>query len=214
MKRSERLFALAEHLRARRTGTTAGALAQRFNVSMRTIYRDLDTLRIADLPIVGERGRGGGLALDRAYNLPPVNFNAREAAVLVASLEWLLQARIVPFVQAARSSIDKVRSALPMAGQRELDKARSVLRFTGVPARSCDESTRLELERAWFEGLDLQIEYDGAKGRSHRRVRVRNIVMTRSETLLNCDDLDLNQARQFILHRVVSAVALEPSLHD
>ena len=81
MKRTERLFALAEHLRARRTGVTAEALAERFEVTVRTIYRDLDSLRAAELPLVAERGRGGGYALDRAYSLPPVNFNAREACV-------------------------------------------------------------------------------------------------------------------------------------
>lgn len=208
MKRVERLFALAEHLRGRRTGTTASALAERFGVGVRTIYRDLDALRVADLPIIAERGRGGGVALDRSYTLPPVNFNGREAAVLVASMEWLLQAKIVPLVGAAEAALDKVRSALPIAGQRELARVRAALRFTGVPAQSCSEAVRLEVERAWFEGLVLRVEYAGSNGPSHRRIRLRNIVMTRSETLLNCDDLDLGAPRQFLLHRVVAARCL------
>lgn len=66
MKRTERLFALTEHLRARRTGVTAEALAERFGVTVRTIYRDLDTLRAASLPLAAERGRGGGYALDKS----------------------------------------------------------------------------------------------------------------------------------------------------
>lgn len=77
------MFALAEYLRGRRTGVTAGALAERFGVTVRTMYRDLDALRDASLPVAAERGRGGGYALDRAYTLPPVNFTPREAAVLV-----------------------------------------------------------------------------------------------------------------------------------
>ena len=51
MQRTERLFALAEYLRGRRTGVTAEALAERFGVTVRTIYRDLDTLRAAALPV-------------------------------------------------------------------------------------------------------------------------------------------------------------------
>ncbi len=47
MRRTERLFALGEHLRSRRTGVTAEQLAQRFGVTVRTIYRDLDALREA-----------------------------------------------------------------------------------------------------------------------------------------------------------------------
>ena len=83
MRRTERLFALAEYLRGRRTGVTAGQLAERFDVTLRTIYRDLDSLRAADMPLHADRGRGGGFALDRAYSLPPVNFTAREAALLL-----------------------------------------------------------------------------------------------------------------------------------
>src|SRR6478736_3456523 len=97
MRRQERLFAIAEHLRARRTGTTAEALAERFGVTVRTIYRDLDSLRDAELPLRAERGRGGGYALDRSYTLPPVNFNPREAALLVAVGRWVSEMRLVPF---------------------------------------------------------------------------------------------------------------------
>src|SRR5215217_5517080 len=60
MQRTERLFALAEYLRGRRTGVTAETLAERFSVTVRTIYRDLDTLRAASMPVAAERGRGGG----------------------------------------------------------------------------------------------------------------------------------------------------------
>ena len=73
MRRTERLFALAEHLRGRRTGVTAETLADRFGVTIRTIYRDLDALRETSMPIAAERGRGGGYALDKSYSLPPVN---------------------------------------------------------------------------------------------------------------------------------------------
>ncbi|HEY0134657.1 MAG TPA: HTH domain-containing protein, partial [Nannocystis sp.] len=45
MRRSERLFAIAEHLRGRRSGVTAAALAERFGVTLRTMYRDLESLR-------------------------------------------------------------------------------------------------------------------------------------------------------------------------
>src|SRR5438270_3744512 len=84
MRKKSRLFALAEALRARRTGVTAQELADRFGVTLRTIYRDLEALQDAGMPIKADRGRGGGYALDKTYQLPPVNFTAREAALLVA----------------------------------------------------------------------------------------------------------------------------------
>ena len=76
MRKKSRLFAIAEALRARRTGVTAAELAQRFNVTLRTIYRDLEALQDAGMPIKADRGRGGGYALDKNYQLPPVNFTA------------------------------------------------------------------------------------------------------------------------------------------
>ncbi len=65
MNRKARLFALAEALRARRTGVTAEALAERFGVTVRTMYRALATLQDAGLPLRADRGRGGGSALDK-----------------------------------------------------------------------------------------------------------------------------------------------------
>src|SRR4028118_1836175 len=80
MRRSERLFAIAEHLRSRRSGVTAAALAERFGVTLRTMYRDLESLRTAELPLVAERGRGGGFALERDYSMPPGDFTAGAGA--------------------------------------------------------------------------------------------------------------------------------------
>jgi predicted DNA-binding transcriptional regulator YafY len=120
MRRRERLFAIAEYLRGRRSGVTAEALAERFGVTVRTVYRDLDSLRDAELPVRADRGRGGGYALDRAYTLPPVNFTPREAALLVALGGWATDMRLLPFADTLVGALDKVRGALSASAQREL----------------------------------------------------------------------------------------------
>src|SRR5204863_7656141 len=97
IRRTRPLLARAARPRARRTGVPAEALADRFGVTVRTIYRDLDTLRAASLPLAAERGRGGGYALDKSYSLPPVNFTAREAALLVALGRFATEMRLLPF---------------------------------------------------------------------------------------------------------------------
>ena len=199
------MFALAEALRARRTGVTAEELADRFGVSVRTIYRDLDTLRDAALPLRAEQGRGGGYALDRSYSLPPVNFSVREAALLVFAGELLVRMRWLPFAGTLTSAIDKVRAALPRAAQVDLQNLRDNLSFVGVPAQRPAPDVIEAVELAWFENRDLEISYDGYRGRTERRIRIRNIVMERTEIRLNCDDLDKGEARQFALHRIVAA---------
>ncbi len=206
MKRSARLFAIAEHLRARRTGTTAEALAERFDVTVRTIYRDLDALRDAELPLHAERGRGGGYALDRAYSLPPVNFNAREAALLVAVGRWVSEMRLVPFTETIEAALDKVRAALGPARQRELAEQMKTLQLVGIPARAGSAAVRKVLEQAWFERRPMRIRYRDANGvTTSRAVRVRGVVMERTETLLNCDDLEKGEPRQFKLDRIEHA---------
>ncbi len=205
MRRSERLFAIAEYLRGRRTGVVADALAERFDVTVRTIYRDLDSLRAADFPLHAERGRGGGYALDRNYNLPPVNFNAREAAVLILAGRWLVDMRLVPFVETLKAALDKVRSALPVTEQRSLARLRDSLSFIGVPARTASPKVQRAMEQAWLENRPLRITYEGAKCRSVRQIQILQIVMERTETLLNCEDLELQEKRQFRLHRIKSA---------
>jgi predicted DNA-binding transcriptional regulator YafY len=206
MKRSARLFAIAEALRARRTGVTAEELATRFNVSVRTMYRDLDTLRDASMPLAAERGRGGGYALDRTYSLPPVNFTVREAIVLLVLGRLATELRLLPFTKTLASALDKVRGALPPSGQRQLDARNGTLAFTGVPGHASVDAVRAAVEEAWFEGTPVAITYtrqDGSVGQ--RRVRIAQVVLERSETILNTVEEGTGDRRQLRLHRITEA---------
>jgi predicted DNA-binding transcriptional regulator YafY len=206
MKRTERLFALAEYLRGRRTGVTAEALAERFDVTVRTIYRDLDTLRAAALPLAAERGRGGGYALDRSYSLPPVNFTAREAALLIALTRLATEHRLMPFPKAIETATDKVRAALSTSAQRELLTLVGELQLVGVPALPVPAAVREAVETAWFESRTLRIVYEKKAWQlSPRLVRIRNLVFDRQVTLLNCVDLESGQDRQFRLDKIKQA---------
>jgi predicted DNA-binding transcriptional regulator YafY len=206
MRKKSRLFAIAEALRARRTGVTAAELAQRFNVTLRTIYRDLEALQDAGMPIKADRGRGGGYALDKNYQLPPVNFTAREAALLVVLARMASEQRLMPFPSTIDKAADKVRAALTTSAQRELLTLVKELQIVGVPALPIPASVRDAIETAWFEGRPLRIVYaKSAWQMSPRFVKIRNLVFDRSITLLNCIDLETNQDRQFRLDRIKQA---------
>jgi predicted DNA-binding transcriptional regulator YafY len=210
MQRTERLFALAEYLRGRRTGVTAETLAERFEVTVRTIYRDLDALRAAAMPVAAERGRGGGYALDRSYSLPPVNFTAREAALLIALGRFSIDMRLMPFNDTLECALDKVRAALSTSAQRDLLQRLEELAFFGVPALPCKRSVRIAVERAWFEQQPLAITYvDGNSVESKRRIRICGVHMDRHETRLDAHDLDIDERRPFRLDRITRAEVLE-----
>lgn len=203
---------MAEYLRARRTGVTSADLAERFGVTERTVFRDLAALRMASLPVTADRGRGGGVVLDRSYSLPPVNFTAHEAAVLVAAGRFLAEMRVLPFTATLASALDKVRAALSTSSQRALLRHLSTLHFIGVPARTASPAVRRAVEEAWFSGAPLLVRYAGRESTTERKVRIESVVMDRSETLLNTFDLDKEETRQLRLDRIERAeVILDPA---
>jgi len=209
MQRTERLFALAEYLRGRRTGVTAEVLAERFSVTVRTIYRDLDSLRASSLPVSAERGRGGGYALDRSYSLPPVNFTAREAALIVALGRFAIDMRLLPFAGTLESALDKVRAALSTSAQRELLTRLKELTFIGVPSLPSKKAVREALERAWFEQQPLRITYvDGNYIETVREVRILSVIMNRHETRVDAEDVTTGERRHFRLDRIAHAEVL------
>src|SRR3954469_19137697 len=109
MNRIDRLYALAEELRAAGPrGRTARQLAARFEVSVRTIERDLSALGQAGVPLATKQGRTGGYSLDRSMSLPPLNFTPGEGAAVALS-----RSEHVLFTRDARSAMQKIVAAMP-----------------------------------------------------------------------------------------------------
>ncbi|MEE9264479.1 MAG: HTH domain-containing protein, partial [Vicinamibacteria bacterium] len=80
MRRADRLFQIVQMLRRRRL-TTAAQLAERLEVSERTVYRDIRDLSASGVPILGEAGVGYRLGKD--FDLPPLMFSGEEVQALV-----------------------------------------------------------------------------------------------------------------------------------
>jgi predicted DNA-binding transcriptional regulator YafY len=205
MKRTSRLLAITNYLRGRRTAVSAEELASRFGVTLRTIYRDLDSLRDAELPVLADRGPGGGYALHAGYALPPVNFTEEEAATLLVSVGLLLEMRMMPLAGAAKSAAEKVRSAIPKNHLKLLDERLASLSFVGVPALVPPAAVQKVIELAWRERALVQIHYAGAQGATTRLIRIEGFVLDRHETLMNATDLSKGERRQFKLHRIERA---------
>jgi predicted DNA-binding transcriptional regulator YafY len=202
MTRTERLFALAEYLRGRRSGVTAAELAARFSIAVRTVHRDLSALKVADLPISSERGRGGGFALDAHYALPPINISAREAAVLLSLLQYAKEQRLMPFAESLQAATEKVRAALSASGQRELTRRLNTLAFIGVPAKLIDPKVARLVEQAWFEGSMLELDYETHHGHLSRvHCTIVRCIFDRSETQIQARMHD-GSSQNLRLHRL------------
>lgn len=80
MNRIDRLHAILTHLQSKKL-VTAQEIADRFNISLRTVYRDVKALDESGVPVIGEAGNG--YTIMEGYRLPPVMFTQEEAAALL-----------------------------------------------------------------------------------------------------------------------------------
>ncbi|MEU7998618.1 WYL domain-containing protein [Micromonospora sp. NPDC049060] len=142
MNRTDRLYALVEELRAvSPRPRSARWLAARFEVSSRTIERDIGALQESGVPIWAEPGRTGGYALDRARTLPPVNLTPVEAVAMAVALHRM---RGTPFAAAAGTALRKLISVMPAADAAEAHRLAARVHLIGdgpvtpVPAAVAD----------------------------------------------------------------------------
>jgi predicted DNA-binding transcriptional regulator YafY len=130
--RVRRLDAL-KVLLADRDATTAGDLATELGVSVRTVQRDLAALRELGMPIESDRGRGGGIRLERGWSLGRVHLNESEALGLLLSLTIAEKVGSPLLLNDLRSITRKVSTAFAPAQARRIRALRGRV-LVGQPA--------------------------------------------------------------------------------
>jgi predicted DNA-binding transcriptional regulator YafY len=128
MTRIERGFAILLLLSDGST-VTAGALARRFEVTVRTIYRDIEMLSATGVPVYAERGVQGGYRLLEGFFLPPVSFNRGETVAMLLSLALVRGLKVPPFAAALDSAERKLVAALPRHLRPLLAETRRLIGF-------------------------------------------------------------------------------------
>jgi predicted DNA-binding transcriptional regulator YafY len=118
MRRADRLFRIVQMLRSGRL-KTARALAERLQVSERTIYRDVRDLQLAGQPIEGEAGVG--YTLRREFDLPPLMFTPEELTALVLGARLVEAWGGAESVIAAKSALARIEAVLPAELAARLD---------------------------------------------------------------------------------------------
>lgn len=111
MKKSERLLQLITLLRGRRTSITAQQLAEKLDVSERTVYRDIQSLIATGVDIDGEAGIGYRLC--PGDSLPPLMFNEHEIEALMLGIRLVKSWTDDQLCDSADSALQKIRASLP-----------------------------------------------------------------------------------------------------
>lgn len=157
MRRAERLFRLVDELRARAV-VRAEDLAQTFECSVSTIYRDIAHLQGSGLPIEGEAGIG--YMLRAGFDLPPVTFTHDQLDALAVGLAFVERAGDPALAIAAREARAKLQAAMPDPEERVLAEAP----FRSVSQQSAGQNDLSLLRRAIRDRQVVRISYTNAKG--------------------------------------------------
>ena len=160
MKRTERLHALSEMLRRNGTrGCSADRLAREFDVSVRTVKRDLAALESSGAPLWSRPGPGGGYGMAVGASLPPVSLSPAQAVALLAAVSAASDA---PYADLAAAGVQKILDVLDPRTRARADQLASRVWVNAPPSSS--RAIKSALEEAMAEQRVLRLRYTSADG--------------------------------------------------
>ena len=117
-KRFTRLTAILTQLQTKRL-ITSTTLAEKFGVSVRTIYRDIKALEQSGIPILTEDGKG--YSLMEGYKIPPIMFSESEANALITVEQLVLKNKDTSLIKEYTEAINKVKAVLLYSTKQKVD---------------------------------------------------------------------------------------------
>lgn len=165
MRRADRLFQIIQYIRSRQV-TTACWLAERLEVSERTIYRDIQDLIISGVPIEGEAGVG--YIMRKGFDFPPLMFSADEIAALCLGARLVQSWADRDLASAAQQALNKIQYSLPDGLRNEISSTPLFSPMVRIPPEVADLLAGLRL--AINKRMKTEIIYQRADGEISRRV--------------------------------------------
>jgi predicted DNA-binding transcriptional regulator YafY len=210
MRRADRLFQLVQILRNKRL-ITAHDLAERLDVSQRTIYRDIQDLSLSGIPIEGEAGVGYHLRY--SLDVPPLMFNADELEALVLGVRILKVWGGPELGSSAQSVLDKIQAVIPTELHSHIDDSKLfALKFSDRH----DIKTTLDHCRNAISNFNyLLIDYKRAdKTASQRKLKPLGLFFWGNVWTLTAWCELRNDFRNFRLDRIQTLHILEQTFND
>jgi predicted DNA-binding transcriptional regulator YafY len=165
MRRADRLFDIIQTLRMAAQPLTAAALADKLEVTARTVYRDIAALQASRVPVEGAPGLG--YVLRRGFDLPPLMFTIEETNAIAIGVRLLRRLRDPKLEAAAQSVLGKLAAVVPHQLQPQLVAAPLYVSEGSAPdVTGVDLS---QLRNAIRETRKVAISYVDEEGRRTRR---------------------------------------------
>ncbi|MCY0976831.1 YafY family protein [Chryseobacterium wangxinyae] len=166
-KRLSRLAAIITQLQTTRL-LTATNLAERFGVSIRTIYRDIRALEQAGVPVLTEEGKG--YYMMEGYRIPPLMFTENQANALILAEQLVLKNKDQSFVKDYCDAIDKIKAILRESGKDKVNLLGERTRFDQNVNRERNSSNISELQYALTNFLLISIDYMNKENLASNRI--------------------------------------------
>src|SRR5438132_6578054 len=165
MRRADRLFNIVQTLRGATRPLTAAALAEKLEVTVRTIYRDIAALQASRVPIEGAPGLG--YVLRRGFDLPPLKFTSDEIDAIAVGARHVRRLRDPKLQQAAESVLAKVTAIVPETLQPYLRAPPFFVSEGSAPPLTGADLA--DIRSAIHQARKMSIAYRDEKGRRTER---------------------------------------------
>lgn len=200
IKRLSRLTAIITQLQTTRL-VTATNLAEKFSVSIRTIYRDIRALEQAGVPILTEDGKG--YYMMDGYRLPPLMFTEKQANALILAEQLVLKNKDQSFVNDYCDAIDKIKAILKESAKSKANLLGDRTRFDQNINRERSSNFISELQYALTNFLLISIDYVNKDNLSSKRtVEPFSLISTTENWLLIAWCRSRKEFRYFRLDRI------------
>ena len=166
-KRLSRPTAILTQLQTKRL-LTSTELADKFSVSVRTIYRDIRALEQAGVPIITEEGKG--YTLMEGYKIPPVMFTETQANALITAEQLVLKNKDASFIKDYSEAIEKVKAVLKYSQKDKVNLLSERTRFNQNLNRERNSNNLSELQFALTNFRLVNIDYINADEKTTSRI--------------------------------------------
>lgn len=167
VNRLSRLTAILIQFQTKRI-ITASELSKKFQVSKRTIYRDIKTLENAGVPIFTEEGKG--YALMDGYRIPPVMFTEKQANALILAEQLVLKNKDASFLKDYLEAIDKIKSILRYTIRDKVNILANRTQYDEVINQERNSNNLSDLQNALTSYKLVRIEYINKEGTATKRL--------------------------------------------
>jgi predicted DNA-binding transcriptional regulator YafY len=202
--RLTRLTAIITQLQSKRM-VTARDIAEKHQVSIRTVYRDIRTLESSGIPIITEEGKG--YSIMEGYKLPPVMFTEEETQALITAELLLLKNKDLSLAKHYQSALTKIKSVLKISHQTKAEFLSDRIQIRDNPTLEKTSDHLIQLQSAITHFKTVKINYLSLDNfRSERKVEPFAVYTTQGNWILIAFCQLKKDFRAFRLDRIQSLI--------